>query len=113
MYNYTAKVLRVVDGDTIDVEIDLGFDIWHKTRLRLAHIDAYEQSTVKGKQATGYLKAALAEEPLVQITTYKPDKYGRYLAEVFVKGNSVNKNLVDIGYALWYDGGHKDPLTSQ
>lgn len=107
MYNYTAKVIRVVDGDTIDVEIDLGFDIWHKVRLRLAHIDAYEQNTVKGRQATAYLKACLEQDPLVEITTLKTDKYGRYLAEVFVKGNSINQNLLKIGYAIPYEGGKR------
>lgn len=106
MYNYTAKVTRVVDGDTIDVEIDLGFDIWHKVRLRLAHIDAYELSTDMGKKARDYVKEAL-EGQMVEITTYKPDKYGRYLVEVFVKGNSVNKNLVDIGFAKPYEGGKR------
>lgn len=107
MYNYTARVIKVVDGDTIDVEIDLGFDIWHKTRLRLAHIDAYEQNTVMGKQATAYLKACMEQVPVVEITTYKPDKYGRYLAEVFVKGNSLNQNLLKIGYAVPYEGGKR------
>lgn len=101
MYNYTAKVMRVVDGDTVDVEIDLGFHIWHRVRLRLAYIDAYESKTVKGRQATEYLKSVL-EGQLVEITTSKPDKYGRYLAEIFFQGNSVNKSLIDIGYATWY-----------
>lgn len=107
MYNYTAKVIRVVDGDTIDVEIDLGFDIWHKTRLRLAHIDAYEVSTDRGKQAKQHVVEALSSQPFYEITTYKPDKYGRYLAEVFIKGNSLNKNLIDIGLALPYEGGKR------
>lgn len=107
MYNYTAKIIRVVDGDTIDVEIDLGFDIWHKTRLRLAHIDAFEQSTEIGKRATAYVKEALAGEPTYEITTYKTDKYGRYLAEIFINGNSLNKNLVDIGFAVPYEGGKR------
>lgn len=107
MYNYTAKVLRVVDADTIDVEIDLGFDIWHKTRLRLAHVDAFEQSTEQGKKATLYVREALSSQPTFEITTYKPDKYGRYLAEIFIKGNSLNKNLVDIGLAVPYEGGKR------
>lgn len=106
MYNYMARVVKVVDGDTIDVEIDLGFDIWHKVRLRLAHIDAYELSTTIGKEAKAYLIAAL-EGATVEIKTQKTDKYGRYLAEVYVNGNYLNKNLIDIGFALPYEGGKR------
>jgi micrococcal nuclease len=107
MYNYTAKVVRVVDGDTIDVEIDLGFDIWHKTRLRLANIDAFERYTDQGKKATEYVIEALSSQPTYEITTYKTDKYGRYLAEIFIKGNSLNKSLVDIGLAVPYVEGKR------
>jgi len=107
MYNYTAKVIKVVDGDTIDVEIDLGFDIWHKTRLRLAHIDAFERGTELGSKATQYVIEALSSQPTCEITTHKTDKYGRYLAEVFVNGSSLNKSLVDIGLAVPYEGGKR------
>lgn len=111
MFTYNAKVVRVVDGDTIDVEIDLGFDIWHKTRLRLSGIDTPEVSTEFGKVVRQYVKEAL-EGQLVTITTAKPDKYGRYLAEVFIKGNSLNQNLLKIGMALPYNGGKRETWTA-
>lgn len=110
MFTYNAKVVRVVDGDTIDVEIDLGFDIWHKTRLRLTGIDTPEVNTEIGRKARDYVKAAL-EGQMVVITTTKPDKYGRYLAEIFVNENSFNKNLIDIGMAKVYTGGKRESWT--
>lgn len=106
MYNYMAKVTRVVDGDTIDVEIDLGFDIWHKVRLRLAHIDAYEKSTEIGKEAAAFLKALL-EGFFVEIYTEKTDKYGRYLATVILNGVNLNDQLISKGYAVPYEGGKR------
>ena len=108
MYNYQAKIVKVVDGDTIDVEIDLGFDIWHKTRLRFAHIDAYEKTTEIGKQASKFVGDTLSKDTTYQITTYKPDKYGRYLAEIFVDGVSLNKTLVEKKFAVPYEGGKRE-----
>ena len=110
MFTYTAHITKVVDGDTVDVEIDLGFDIWHKTRLRLAGIDTPEKSTEIGKKVSAYVKEAL-EGQTVTITTTKPDKYGRYLAEIFINNNSFNKNLIDIGMAKPYNGGKKEAWT--
>lgn len=106
MYNYMAKVVKVVDGDTIDVEIDLGFDIWHKIRLRLAHIDAYEKSTDIGKEAAEFLKVLL-EGFFVEIYTEKTDKYGRYLATVVLNGVNLNDQLISKGYAVPYEGGKR------
>lgn len=106
MFTYIAKVDRVVDGDTIDVSIDLGFDIWHKTRLRLAHIDVYEHNTEIGKKATEYVKNII-EGKMVEITTSKPDKYGRYLATVIIDGGNLNASLVSKGFAVPYEGGTK------
>lgn len=106
MFTYVAKVERVVDGDTIDVSIDLGFSIWHKVRLRLAGIDTPEVSTEFGKLVRDHVRSAL-EGQTVTITTTKTDKYGRYLAEVFVNENSFNKVLVDIGMAVAYNGGQR------
>ncbi len=104
MFTYDAIVERVIDADTIDVHIDLGFDIWHSVRLRLANIDAPEVHTPEGKAAKIFVKDALEGES-VTITTYKTDKYGRYLAEIFYRGNSFNKSLVDLGFAIPYTGG--------
>lgn len=107
MFTYKALVTRVVDGDTIDVSIDLGFDIWHTTRLRLNGIDTPEMNTQAGKDVKAWLAAAI-EQRVVTITTYKPDKYGRYLADVFdVTGVNLNLAMIDSGMALPYTGGKR------
>lgn len=106
MFTYDAIVERVIDGDTIDVHVDLGFDIWHSVRLRLSDLDTPEVGTPEGKAAKTYVKDALEGE-CVTIVTHKTDKYGRYLAEVFIRGNSFNKSLIDLGFAKPYDGGKR------
>lgn len=106
MFTYNAIVERVIDGDTVDVHVDLGFDIWHSVRLRLSDIDTPETWTDEGKAAKTFVKDALEGQDVV-ITTHKTDKYGRYLAEIFYRGNSFNKMLVDMGFAVPYDGGKR------
>ncbi len=63
-------------------------------------------NTPEGKAAKVFVKDDLEGE-CVTITTHKTDKYGRYLAEIFVRGNSFNKSLVDLGFAVPYDGGKR------
>ena len=106
MFNYTAHVDRVIDGDTVDVSIDLGFDIWHKVRLRLNGLDTPEKNTELGKTVAAFVKSELEGKDIV-ISTLKPDKYGRYLVEITKDGASFNKMLIDKGYAHPYDGGKK------
>ena len=116
MYEYhVKKVTNVVDGDTIDVEIDLGFDISFSSRVRLAGIDTPESRTTdKKEKALGLevkqrLKDVLANASVVVIRTQKPDsteKYGRVLGWLFVDGaeKSVNEALIADGYAWGYMG---------
>ncbi len=106
MFTYSAIVERVIDGDTIDVHIDLGFDIWHSVRLRLAGIDAPERFTEDGKIVTEYVRDILEGQTVI-ITTTKTDKYGRYLADVILDDTSVSDILVKMGYAVPYDGGKR------
>lgn len=113
LYHYKAKVLEVIDGDTIEVLIDLGFKSFMKDRLRLARIDAYETRLGQGRDELHKAKGLEAKEWLrlyleshsndVFITTAKrPGKYGRWIAEVFVEenGNLININdlIVEKGY---------------
>lgn len=119
MYEYTVKrVLEVVDGDTIDVEIDLGFDISFTSRVRLAGIDTPESRTKDlaekklGLEAKEYLKHKLEGATHIVIQTEKPDsseKYGRILGWLFLDGStiSLNQRLIDEGYAWTYGGGTK------
>ena len=116
MYEYQVKkVLKVVDGDTIDVDIDLGFSISYTQRVRLAGIDAPESRTrdkkekALGLEVKDKLKKAIDAATKIVIKTEKPDsseKYGRILGWVFLDDNkvSINQTLIDEGYAWGYMG---------
>jgi micrococcal nuclease len=119
MYEYyVRKVEGVVDGDTIDVLIDLGFDILFASRVRLAGIDTPESRTkdlkekALGLEAKEYLKKYLKDAKTVVIKTEKMDsseKYGRILGWVYVDGNTVSLNdmMINDGYAWGYLGDTK------
>jgi len=119
MYEYyVRKVENVVDGDTIDVLIDLGFDILFASRVRLAGIDTPESRTkdlaekALGLEAKEYLKKALKDAKSVVIKTEKMDsseKYGRILGWVYINGNTVSLNdmMINDGYAWGYLGDTK------
>ena len=116
MYEYfVEEVKNVVDGDTIDVVIDLGFDILFASRVRLAGIDTPESRTTdKAEKALGieakeYLKKQLKDAKSVVIRTEKmnsSEKYGRILGWVYVNGESesVNNKMISDGYAWGYLG---------
>ena len=116
MYEYfVEEVKNVVDGDTIDVVIDLGFDILFASRVRLAGIDTPESRTIdKAEKALGieakeYLKKQLKDAKSVVIRTEKmnsSEKYGRILGWVYINGESesVNNKMINDGYAWGYLG---------
>jgi micrococcal nuclease len=116
MYEYfVEEVKNVVDGDTIDVVIDLGFDILFASRVRLAGIDTPESRTTdKAEKALGieakeYLKKQLKDAKSVVIRTEKmnsSEKYGRILGWVYINGESesVNNKMINDGYAWGYLG---------
>ena len=121
-YNYRAKLVKVVDGDTIDALIDVGFDIWIKKRIRYKGIDTWESRTrdldekKKGLAAKARNKELL-ESGYFRIKSYGTGKYGRVLADIFVQdkeGNSINVNqqLIKEGHAYIYEGGTKKVFTS-
>jgi micrococcal nuclease len=119
MYEYyVRKVENVVDGDTIDVVIDLGFDILFQSRVRLAGIDTPESRTKdKAEKALGleskeYLKKHLKDAKSVVIKTEKmnsSEKFGRILGWVYVNGDTVSLNdiMINDGYAWGYMGDTK------
>jgi micrococcal nuclease len=119
MYEYFVKeVKNVVDGDTIDVVIDLGFDIMFFSRVRLAGIDTPEsRTTIKAEKVLGleskeYLKKYLKDAKSVVIKTEKmksSEKYGRILGWVYVNGDteSLNDKMINDGYAWGYLGDTK------
>jgi micrococcal nuclease len=116
MYEYfVEEVKNVVDGDTIDVVIDLGFDILFASRVRLAGIDTPESRTTDkaekalGVEAKEYLKKQLKDAKTIVIRTEKmnsSEKYGRILGWVYVNGESesLNNKMINDGYAWGYLG---------
>jgi micrococcal nuclease len=106
MYEYRALVERVVDGDTVDVRIDLGFDVWVRERLRVAAIDAPERFTPSGKGATAHAQALLpvGEEVLVRTEKDRTEKFGRYLATIEMPGGfDFGMAMLKAGYAVVYE----------
>ncbi len=114
---YSARLQRVVDGDTCDALIDLGFDTWVKKRIRFYGVDTWESRTrnleekKKGLAAKEYVKNLLenSDEGKFLLKSHGVGKYGRVLGELFVKGHeqSVNELLKENGHASAYYGGKK------
>ena len=124
MYEYKCKVLRVVDGDTVDIDIDLGFGIWMRDeRVRVMGIDTPESRTsdkvekIFGLAAKERLKE-LIPEGSVQILKTEVDrdgedakgKFGRILGDFIVEGHRITEILVDEGHAVEYHGQSKEDI---
>ncbi|MBT4138370.1 MAG: hypothetical protein HOE48_10655, partial [Candidatus Latescibacteria bacterium] len=116
-YSYRARVLSVIDGDTLWLDIDCGFGVWTKQKVRLRGIDTPELDTAEGGRSRDFVVQALMDAEFVGVTTTKPDKYDRYLADVFYLGKAgdgqtvltdgvfLNKALYDAGLAAWFVAG--------
>ena len=122
MYEYSCTVERVVDGDTIDVTLDLGFDILHKCRVRLYGIDTPESRTrnkdekVRGKMAGAFLKEAIEDGEKIVIQTKLKDskgKYGRVLGDIVVDDVNINQLMVKCHLAVAYHGQSKDDVEEE
>ena len=126
-YIYRGKLERVVDGDTIDALIDVGFDIWIKKRIRYSGIDTWESRTrdlaekAKGLEAKARNKELLLEvsknSGYFRLKSYGVGKYGRVLGEIFIedingKQYNINETLINEGHGYVYDGGKKKLFTS-
>ena len=126
-YIYRGKLLRVVDGDTIDALIDVGFDIWLKKRVRYSEIDTWESRTRNLEEKKLGLAAKARNKELLMEVSSKPGyfrikshglgKYGRLLGEIYIQdkdGNQIciNKQLITEGHAYTYDGGKKKVFSS-
>lgn len=103
MYEYRGIISRVIDGDTLDMFIDLGFSIHTKQRIRLSRIDSPEQRTEEGQRATEFVRqfqgcnCTLKTEKLVRTPTRERKcRYGRYLGDVFVEFQGIRTNLNDL-----------------
>ena len=113
MYTYNAKLNRVVDGDTIDALVDLGFNTWKKVRIRMMGIDAPESRTrdLEEKKLGLAAKARLNEliesnDFLFILKSHGVGKFGRCLGEIFIEEEiSINQTLINEGHATQYNGG--------
>ena len=90
-YVYKAIVQRVIDGDTLLLRVDLGFQVWKEQRVRLAGIDCPEMKTPEGRVAFEYVRDRLARVDFVMVKTNQVDIYGRYVGHVFYDLNETSK----------------------
>ena len=126
-YIYRGKLERVVDGDTIDALIDVGFDIWVKKRIRYKGIDTWESRTrdlaekAKGLEAKARNKELLVEvsakSGYFRLKSYGVGKYGRVLGEIFIQDANgvemnINDTLIKEGHAYVYEGGKKKVFSA-
>jgi len=124
-YIYRGKLDRVIDGDTIDAMIDVGFDIWVKKRIRYKGIDTWESRTRDLEEKKLGLAAKARNIELLEVVSNKPGyfrlksygvgKYGRVLGEIFIMDQNenticINNQLITEGHAYQYEGGKKKLL---
>ena len=114
MYQYKVTLDRIVDGDTIDVNVDLGFTVWlSKQRIRLMGVDTWESRTrnlevkAKGLLAKEFTKHMVSEAEEIILTSHGRGKYGRILGELICDGVNLNDALIENGHAVEYYGGTK------
>ena len=124
MYEYKCKILRVVDGDTVDIDIDLGFGIWmHNERVRMMGIDTPESRTrdkeekkfglaskqfVKDYMPVGSMQVLKTE--IDRSGEDKKGKFGRILGDFIIDGNRLTDKMIEEGYAVAYFGGSKEEI---
>jgi len=111
MYEYLAEVVKVVDGDTIDVRVDLGWKITIKDRLRFNRINAWEKTGKEkalGIPAKEFVEEKIPPGTIIKIQTFKEGKYGRYIAEILYSLDpegmhwiNLNDELVKRGHARY------------
>ena len=126
-YIYRGNLERVVDGDTIDALIDVGFDIWVKKRIRYSGIDTWESRTRDLEEKAKGLEAKARNKELLMEVSSKPGyfrlksfgvgKYGRVLGEIYIQDSNknticINNQLINEGHAYIYEGGKKKLFTS-
>jgi len=120
VYEYNCKVKRVVDGDTVDVIIDLGFDIAYASRVRLYGIDTPESRTrdkdekARGLISKDFLKSWLDKGSVVIRTRKdKKGKFGRILGEMVVDDININELMIEEHHAVKYHGQSKDDIEAE
>lgn len=116
MYEYAARLDKVVDGDTVDLDVQLGFDITIRQRIRLLGINCAEHGTIAGDDATAYTRAWFNEhgpDLIVRTVRDKKEKFGRILGTIVADTHILNNDLVTSGHAVDYTGGKRTLPTQQ
>lgn len=102
MYTYAARLVRVVDGDTVVLDLDFGFYQWRLNRsYRLARIDAPEMSTMEGHEARSWLVVRLSGVRAYLVTTSKADSFDRWIVELYADGINISDALVTASMAAY------------
>jgi micrococcal nuclease len=112
VYVYSARLIKVVDGDTLDLLVDLGFSIHLKQRVRLLGVNCPEHGTIEGNDATAYTQAWITQygpDLILRTILDKTEKYGRVLGTVMAGPRILNDDLVTSGHAVGYNGGKRTP----
>lgn len=119
MYEYRCKILRIVDGDTVDVDIDLGFGVWmHKERVRLLGIDTPESRTKDlvekqfGLASKQFVKdlMPIGSQQIIKTEKDKTGKFGRILGDFLIDGKRLTHLMVEANHAVVYNGENKDAV---
>jgi micrococcal nuclease len=106
LYTYAAVVVRWVDGDTVDLVVDLGFRMQTKDRFRLSGIDTPERGQPNYHEATTFMETLASPGTPVTIKTFgETEKYGRWLADIYAGDLNLNEAILRTGLAKPYDGG--------
>lgn len=122
MYRYRVTIVKVIDGDTVDVDIDLGFSVvLKKQRVRLYEIDTPESRTRDlvekkfGLLSKSYLLNKLDNADTITLVSHDKGKFGRILGELFTDDDSksVNMQMVDDHHAVYYYGQNKDDVEQE
>ena len=120
MFYYKVEILRVVDGDTVDVRIDLGFNVWHKCRVRLLGINAPESRTRDleekkyGLAAKDFLvKWTNAGELVLKTHKDGKGKFGRILGELWYGEVNINEKMIEEHHAVRYMGQSKEDIAEE
>ena len=121
MYEYRCNITRVVDGDTVDAEIDCGFDIIYKSRIRLYGIDTPESRTrnldekARGKLASQFIKDKIAAAKLVKVKTKleKKGKFGRVIGSIIADDLDLNQTMIEKHLAVAYFGQSKNDIEAE
>ena len=120
MYEYKVSITKVVDGDTVDVDIDLGFGmIYKKQRVRLMGIDTPESRTrdlvekLFGKASKKHLKEILSNAEMITLVSHDKGKFGRILGELWTFDTNLNEKMIERHHAVRYHGQSKKEIAEQ